>query len=613
MWEDKPIYPYYNDDNDYNTNAPSFYDYLAKNRHLLKELTEKVFNYDKELAKRFEEWDKNLETLPDDLKRMLEDWMADGTLAHLINEVIFEELNTKITSITPVESVESLLTDPKINTYNGLVTAKRFFNDSEYMIGAKYKIIPHDENETWTPLYNGLEYNQNGEINIGNGLKLYYVSEGTVNVKHFGAVTMQEKYNDTRGIKASLLFLQYKDNTEQTYSSTGYKLYFPSGFYRVTEPLIIKTQRISIVGDGFSSILSADNGVPFLFDLQVPRPNSSSLNMQSIMLMNANVLVNSTIVHVDCSIHHCWFGQAKTHLKGAFVTLNLTNNIFELATEGSIIATSSNGMRKIVLADNNFYANSNYHVQILNGNPSIVDNVLAISITGNVFDQITDRVLDNSFSGGVRIDNARYVIVNGNVFNGKGNPYKSSCLRITNSQYIESDNLYNACESDVIYIDNSKHVKLTGIIGESKNGVSINKSEYIEIDMDISNGTTGMRITDSQIVKLNGSISEMVESGVTLLKCKKITTSDFFNVRNCNTIASIEKAGFVIGDTQNISEEIIMNGSWLEGNKNANILITANTKNVILKDIVLGSDELTTIVDNGGINVIKEGITSFIQ
>ena len=87
MVDNKYIYPFYNDDSDYNTNAPSFYDYLAKNRHLLKELVEKVWEYDKEMAKRFEEWDKNLEELPENLEQMLKEWMEDDTLAGIINEI----------------------------------------------------------------------------------------------------------------------------------------------------------------------------------------------------------------------------------------------------------------------------------------------------------------------------------------------------------------------------------------------------------------------------------------------------------------------------------------------------------------------------------------------
>ena len=47
--------PYYNDESDYNTNAPSYYDDLARKQQLIKYLAMKIGVYDKELEKRFKE------------------------------------------------------------------------------------------------------------------------------------------------------------------------------------------------------------------------------------------------------------------------------------------------------------------------------------------------------------------------------------------------------------------------------------------------------------------------------------------------------------------------------------------------------------------------------
>ncbi|MDN6146918.1 MAG: hypothetical protein L0J02_12135, partial [Tetragenococcus koreensis] len=91
--------PWYNDKTDYNTNAPSYYDYLARMHKLIHLLADRIWEYDKELAKRFEEWDKRIEHMPEDLKRMLEEWMKDGTLDEIINENIFNDLNEKIDGV----------------------------------------------------------------------------------------------------------------------------------------------------------------------------------------------------------------------------------------------------------------------------------------------------------------------------------------------------------------------------------------------------------------------------------------------------------------------------------------------------------------------------------
>src|SRR5699024_12372234 len=58
-------------------------------------LAERIYDYDKELAKRFEEWDKRIENLPDELKRMFLEWVDDGTLARILAQLILDEYATK--------------------------------------------------------------------------------------------------------------------------------------------------------------------------------------------------------------------------------------------------------------------------------------------------------------------------------------------------------------------------------------------------------------------------------------------------------------------------------------------------------------------------------------
>ena len=90
-----PQNPYYDFDTDYTTNSSSYYDYLAKLKPLIQILAERIYDYDKELAKRFEEWDKNLEELPDELKRMFLEWVDDGTLARILAQLLLDDYATK--------------------------------------------------------------------------------------------------------------------------------------------------------------------------------------------------------------------------------------------------------------------------------------------------------------------------------------------------------------------------------------------------------------------------------------------------------------------------------------------------------------------------------------
>lgn len=95
--------PKYHDDSDYNTNAPSYYEDLARKQKLIKELSERIWKYDEILASKLleinerlgyylKEWNQNLDSFNDDVMNLLRNWVNDGTLADIINEEIF---NTK--------------------------------------------------------------------------------------------------------------------------------------------------------------------------------------------------------------------------------------------------------------------------------------------------------------------------------------------------------------------------------------------------------------------------------------------------------------------------------------------------------------------------------------
>lgn len=84
----KPTYP---DKTDYQTNAPTYGDDLARKTELIKYLSHRIWEYDKELAARFLAWDKNLEEFDEEVLRLLKEWMDDGTFEHIINEVLMSQ------------------------------------------------------------------------------------------------------------------------------------------------------------------------------------------------------------------------------------------------------------------------------------------------------------------------------------------------------------------------------------------------------------------------------------------------------------------------------------------------------------------------------------------
>ena len=115
-----PQNPYYDFDTDYTTNSPSYYDYLAKLKPLIQILAERIYDYDKELAKRFEEWDKNLEELPDELKRMFLEWVDDGTLARILAQLLLDDYATKEEVNDLLNALENNLNEDLSNVKNDL-------------------------------------------------------------------------------------------------------------------------------------------------------------------------------------------------------------------------------------------------------------------------------------------------------------------------------------------------------------------------------------------------------------------------------------------------------------------------------------------------------------
>ena len=115
-----PQNPYYDFDTDYTTNSPNYYDYLAKLKPLIQILAERIYDYDRELAKRFEEWDKNLEELPDDLKRMFLEWVDDGTLARILAQLLLDDYATKEEVNDLLNALENDLNEDLSNVKNDL-------------------------------------------------------------------------------------------------------------------------------------------------------------------------------------------------------------------------------------------------------------------------------------------------------------------------------------------------------------------------------------------------------------------------------------------------------------------------------------------------------------
>ena len=108
-------YPHYPDDSDYTTNAPSYYDDLARKNTLIQKLAEKIWEYEEALKISFEEietvltelLDKIGEGFNDEIADLLVQWIDDGTLDHIINETLMNKKADK----TELQALETALNE----------------------------------------------------------------------------------------------------------------------------------------------------------------------------------------------------------------------------------------------------------------------------------------------------------------------------------------------------------------------------------------------------------------------------------------------------------------------------------------------------------------------
>lgn len=107
-------FPFYPDDSDYKTNAPSYYEDLARKEKLIKLLAEKIWDYEEILADSLEEIEEVLkqvlnkigEGFNQEIEDLLREWVDDGTLDHIINETLMNQKADK----TEVEELGNQLT-----------------------------------------------------------------------------------------------------------------------------------------------------------------------------------------------------------------------------------------------------------------------------------------------------------------------------------------------------------------------------------------------------------------------------------------------------------------------------------------------------------------------
>ena len=237
-------FPRYPDDADYQTNAPSYYEDLAKKQKLIQLLAEKIWDYDERLDERLEDlenvlqdyltqWDERIENLDDEVSDIFVTWLEDGTLEKIINHDV---LGNKADKSFVDDELE------KVHTHFGKI-------ENELLTyGINVSNPPND----YTPvLGNGEDETEAIQQLADLGYPLifpktnqYYLISGTIDLK-----------NSVYGLNFPEIRMTYETNIDYTQFRGKYRI------FRLTNIVNSQTEITGLVLNGnFDSSLPTASG-----------------------------------------------------------------------------------------------------------------------------------------------------------------------------------------------------------------------------------------------------------------------------------------------------------------------------------------------------------------
>ena len=252
FFRDSNIQPIYDTRSDYTTNAPSFYEYLARHNHLIKILAKRIYDYDKILAKqfddwvnefnsifddweneinnRFTEWDNLIKKFPENVENLLIDWLENGVINDLIINNVFPEFDERIKKlekkdITNLLDYQHLVVD---NNWGDAIHTALRDSDSLYIPKGEYTTYPIEITESNKEIYGDglstiLKFVADGKIAngiIANGTlgNIHRVTKNVIPYDSYIEIENSNLFNkyDDIIIKSQKNALSYEDNKDDT-------------------------------------------------------------------------------------------------------------------------------------------------------------------------------------------------------------------------------------------------------------------------------------------------------------------------------------------------------------------------------------------------------------
>ena len=545
-----PQNPYYDFDTDYTTNSPNYYDYLAKLKPLIQILAERIYDYDKELAKRFEEWDKRIENLPKELEELLIEWLKDGTLEDIINENIFNDLNDKIDNKAYQEGlyysvkdyfnvVADGITDDTENMQlaidSGLPLA---LPAGEILITEPLKIKPNTK-ITGLGIYKSI-IKSNNDITVIDGSD-YDIALTDIHLKDFGIIG--ENIAGSKGIN-----LEYYTNNSNLENIRVEKM--DTGV-RISKSWYAKINRLRIINN-LSSNLEIYGSV------NLEQVNGLSINECTFFNAKNNVIIHGESPHQNISFNSCELEASKETcvfarnvsplvFRSCYFERNYTNAQVGKGTE---VLTENKGI------DIDLETFSNRNILIIEGcyiNRSINWNTGGTTVSiklgdrpqiiamGNTFVTGQGGVLDYDIKASENNTNTPFIRNNSregyakSLFSGKLNKYRVTEFTEVNFRYTNTSKKHftpfeiGNYHMILVFNDNTTFTNIPAIrfINDSNNTIvqthSLGKKEFVKGEsIDLRIGSL------ANVPRLNIQCTETDNSNTDVFASYLIYREDFY-------------------------------------------------------------------------------------
>lgn len=546
FFRDSNIQPIYDTRSDYTTNAPSFYEYLARHNHLIKLLAKRIYDYDKELAKRFLEWDKRIENLPEELQRMFLEWVDDGTLARILAQLLLEDYATK-------------------QEVNDLITVLE--NDLKLDIDNLKNELNNKINDNFEILNNNL----NNHVNIYNDKNDHFI----INVDEFKGTDhfiIQSALNKARDNGGGTVYVPSRlyelDNELIIYSNTtlwcetgailkrmksgyilmngerdrNYKKYSGNGNIRIINGTYDGNAQSSNVGLGSNIVIAHAENV-LIENVIIKNSNSHHIELNSsrnVEIKNCKFLGASEshtfqeALQLDLSTKGGFssFGEHdNTPCENVYIINNYFGRSKELPPIARAIGTHATRigapMKNIFIEDNIFDECRDWGIQLLSYHDTFIKNNIFRKCTGGIIIYPVDsnnpkHMIDIYDNVTTTLQNSKNILIENNTFNeisGKQIIYLYGRSDIDNEDIRVLNNIINNSVnvSGVILFHNVKNGEISGnkIYNVGKEGISLKTSKYINIsnnNLSYIDGYAGIRLQDkSQVISISNNLISYVQ------------------------------------------------------------------------------------------------------